>query len=69
MARLPLVVKYCNVWRVGASGSIEGVDEALAFERDLLDAVDFVGQLDAGDVVDGRRDIVDVRELAAYRRS
>jgi hypothetical protein len=42
MARLPLVVKYCSVWR-GRLGIVDGVHQALAFQRNLLDAIDRSG--------------------------
>ena len=44
---------------------IEAINHAHAFERQLLNAVDDVRQLDACQLIERRRDIRDVMELRA----
>ena len=44
---------------------VEGVGEAGALDRLLLDAVDDLGRTDAGGLEDGRHDVDDVHELLA----
>ena len=53
---------------LGALGVVEGVQEAGAVHRLLLDPVDRLGLGDAGRFEDGRADVDAVRELAAHGR-
>jgi hypothetical protein len=51
-----------GAWRIGI---VEGVSETRAFQRNLFDAIHFLRELDAGNVINGRRNIVYMRELPA----
>ena len=66
-ATAAVVVEVLGVLVAGCLGVGEAVGHADAVNRILLEAVHHLGRVDVEDVVDGRRNVVDVMELRARR--